>query len=264
MNIFDSDSNMMSAIAYAAKYSRNAEMLDGRRVFPHCAIVVENIDPEYRRRIKVADPSYGGKVQSQWILPIRVTENNDPPIPKINQAVLIIYADGDPEKGYYLTLMPDTNPSRDKEDGVNDHAEKIDGNRSVVIDQNEDKTIEGNKDVLVGGQYKLSVAGDIETYVENDYTTRANQNIDISCGESVTLRTDSGSFIQLTSAGFVVIQDAFGRKITLGGIGNNGQWDLNGFPLQIINASDMTINGKSVVVIGGKDDRNDTIVYKGY
>jgi hypothetical protein len=264
MNEFDTNDNPLKALAYATKYARNAEILEGRRVFPTLAIVVDNNDPEYRRRVKVADPSFGGKVQSNWIMPIRVTENNDPPLPKLNQSVMVLFADGDPEKGYYLTLMPDTNPGRDKEDSINDHAEKIEGNRSLIIDENESKTVEGNKDVVVGNQYKVAVGGDADLYTENDFTNRANQNIDISCGESLILRTDSGAFIQLTSTGFAVIQDAFGRKITLGGIGNNGQWDLNGFPLQIIQAADVTINGKSVVVVGGKDDRNDTIVYKGY
>jgi hypothetical protein len=263
-NYYDKNSSPMAALAYAARNARKAEQLDGRRIFPTTAIVVENADPEYRRRIKIADPAYSGKVTSNWILPIRVTENSDPPLPKVSQLVMVFYADGDPEKGYYLPLMPDTNPSRDKENPVNDHSERIDGNRDVVVGGSENLVTENSQDNLVGGEYKLSVAGDISTHTESAINTRANEHIDISCGVSVTLRTDSGAFISLTSSGFVLIQDAQGRKITLGGLGDNGQWDLNGYSLELLNASNVTIAGKSICTIGATDSRGDTLVTRGW
>jgi len=264
MSEYQKGSDIFGTLAYAARFARNAEQLEGKRIFPTLAIVVENADPEFRRRIKVADPVYGGKVASNWINPIRITENSDPPLPKINQSVLVFFADGDSEKAYYLPLMADTNPSRDKENPVNDHSEKIDGNREVTVDGNEVLTTEGYQDNFVGGEHKLSVGGNSEYKVEDSQLTRANNSIDISCGESLVLRTDSGSSITLTSTGFAIIQDAFGRKITLGGIGNNGQWDLAGFPLEIVNTNSFTIAGKQIATVGAVDSRGDTIVNKGW
>jgi hypothetical protein len=263
-NYYDKDSDLMQSMAYAARFARNAEQLEGRRLFPTTAIVVENNDPEYRRRIKVADPSYGGKVASNWINAFRVSENSDPPLPKVNQLVMVFYADGDPEKGYYLALMTDTNPSRAKENPVDDFSEQIDGNREVVVGGNKKDIAEGNHESFVGGYHKIAVGGDSDIKIEQDFVTRANGSIDINCGESLTLRTDSGAFVSLTAAGYAIIQDAFGRKITLGGIGNNGQWNLNNFPLEIINASDVTIAGKSVATVSAQDSRGDTLVTRGW
>lgn len=261
-NSLNKETTLVEALVYASRYARNAEQLEGRRLFPTTAIVTRNDDPEFRRRIKVADASYGGKIESEWLNPVRTTESNDPPLPKVGQLVLVMFADGDPERGYYLTLMPDTNPSRDKENPENDHSELIEGNRSIDIGGSETITIENNQDVLIGAEHKISVAGDSNIKSESSIIGRANEVIDISCGLSLSLRTDSGASITLTNTGHAIIQDAFGRKITLGGIQN--EWSLAGGSLNIVNASDVKINGKSIVVVDGKDTRNDTIIYRGY
>ncbi len=259
----DENSDFMSVLKYCHNYVKNSELLENKRIFPIVAPVVINIDPEKRRRIKVADPLFGGKLQSNWIRPIRVTQNNDPPLPQINQLVIIFFIEGDSEKGFYLPLMNDTNPSLVKNDEVLDHAENIEGNKFLQINGNDKLIIKNDSGVEISGNQTINITGDRLIELIGEEKLDVDKSIEISAGQTVLIKNDAGAFISLNSSGIVVIQDAYGRKITLGG-SSNSEWNLNHFPLNIVNANGVSINGKQIATVGAVDSDGDTITNKGW
>lgn len=254
---FDQYSNPLEVLFYCAQQARNAEKLEGRRIYPTLAIVSNNQDPENRRRIKVLDPAVGAKVESNWIRPLRVTQNSDPPLPQINQMVMLLFADGDDNKAFYLPIMNDTNPSLVKSDAVLDHAETVEGNRSLSVQKNNSESFSGNNTVLVSGNDSETISGTSTKVISGDISEtahgfeshRVDKALTINCGQSISLTTDSGASITLTTTGQIIFQDAAGHKITLGGSGGTNTWDLAGSSLQILNASDFKVGGKSIATV---------------
>lgn len=243
-----------------------------RRFFPTLAIVLKNNDPEQRRFIKIADPIFEGKIESNWIRPIRVTQNSDPPLPEIGQSVIVFYINGDPELGYYLPVILDSNPSRVKKDSVKDESQEIPGNRDITVNEKDSLTVKANQELTIDGDQQLTIGGDRTESVANDYNLgvtknteiRSEQSLRIEAGQSITLMTDSGAFISLSASGIATIQDAFGRSITLGGSGLAGKWNLNNLPLRIENATSFTINNKEILTVGSVDNEGQTNVTKGW
>ncbi len=260
----DEYSTFMETLMYCFRYIKRAEEMTSKRLFPVLAIVTDNKDPEQRRRIKIADPLFGGLLESNWVSPIRVTQNYDPPLPQINQMVIIWFIDGDSEKPYYLPIINDTNPSRDKENDENDESYRIEGNRKTKIDGKDDYSVGGVVSEDIGGDRTTNIAGDNAETIEGDLSIRAEQTIDLGSGGSIFIHNDSGAFLSLTGTGIVVLQDAAGRKITLGGVGGLGQWDLNNLPLTVINANSFKINNKEIATVGALDSRGDSLTTKGW
>lgn len=220
----------------------------GRTPYPSLGVVVNNQDPENRRRVKVALPS-NPTLESDWLMRLSPYPFVDAPLPQIGQTVLILYADGIETNGWYLSVMNDTNPSRDKQDAIKDLSEEI----------------PGNKDVSIKGDKTEAVEGSVETSIEGNEDHRTEGDIVVECGKALTLKTDSGASITLSSTGFVEIKDALNRRIRLGGPGGvTNQWDLAGFPLTVINASSFTINGQEVATLGAMDNDGDTLISKGW
>ncbi|AND75601.1 baseplate assembly protein [Nostoc phage A1] len=250
---------------------KRSEQLNGRRVFPILSVVTNNNDPEGRRRVKIADPLFGNLIESNWIRPIRVSQNQDNPLPQINQMVIVWFVDGDSEKGYYLPIINDANPSREKDDPVNDSAVRIEGNNTIRIDKNDSETVGGNQTVAIAGEQNINVdgnlieniGGDIDQNVTGKIEVRSESTILIDADGTIIIKNDSGAFISLGGNGEVLIQDSQGRKIRLGGAFNS-TWDLNGLPMAFINATSVTIAGKQIATVGAVDTRGDTIVNKGW
>lgn len=227
----------------------NQIALDSVGRIPHStlAIVTNNNDPENKRRVKVSSSS-NPSTESDWLIRILPYPNIDPPLPEIGQTVHVDYIDGLETKGCYRTVMNDTNPSKDKKSAVNDHHEST----------------PGNKDESIGGDHTVSIKGDRNETINGLWSLRADDYIQIECGSLLSLRTDSGASITLTSAGYVIIEDAQGRQIRLGGAGGfNTTWDLNNSPLNIINASSMTINSKEIATVGAHTN-NYIVVDRGW
>ncbi|QVQ57083.1 baseplate protein [Anabaena phage Elbi] len=269
--IVDEFSSFYECVLYCYKYIKRSEQLGDKRIFPVLSVVVNNSDPENRRRIKIADPLFGNLVESNWIRPIRVSQNQDNPLPQINQMVIVWFVDGDSEKGYYLPVINDTNPSRDKLDAVNDSAVRIEGNNSLIVDGNDSGEIGGNQTIAIAGEQNLNVdgnlieniGGDIDQNVTGKIEVRSESTILIDADGTIIIKNDSGAFISLGGNGEVLIQDSQGRKIRLGGAFNS-TWDLNGLPMQFINATSITIAGKQIATVGAVDSQGHTIVNKGW
>ena len=213
-------------------------------------------NPENARRVKVSLPSSPG-IDSDWLRRLQISPFVDPPLPTLGQTVLVLYAEGIETNGYYLNLVNDTNPPLDKSSNQKDYYESIPGNKDSTISGDETKEIGGDLDETISGNTTQTTSGNEEH--------RTDGNIIIEGGQSITLKTDSGSSITLSAAGYVEIVDALGRRIRLGGAGGiNNQWDLAGYPLTVVNSSSFTINGKEVAVVGATDSRGDTVVTRGY
>ncbi|BAY64989.1 hypothetical protein NIES22_50900 [Calothrix brevissima NIES-22] len=232
----------------AQKASQIAFDLVGRINQATLGIVVNNQDPENKRRIKVSLPS-SPQVQSDWLRRLSTSPNIDAPLPAIGMTVLVLFAEGVETNGYYLSLINQTNPPRDKESAQDDYSEAIPGNKVVEVG--------GNLDEVISGDTTQSTSGNEEH--------RTDGNILIECGQAITLRTDSGASITLSSAGYVEIKDVLGRRIRLGGVGGvNNQWDLAGYPLTVINATSFTINGKEVATVDATTNEGDVITNRGW
>jgi len=260
----DEYASFADVMLFVAKYIKRSEQTTDKRMFPVLGIVSNNKDPENRRRVKIVDPLFGGIVDSAWINPIRVTQNYDPPLPQVNQMVIVFFVNGDNENGWYLPVMSDTNPSRSKIDAIADESYRVEGNRTTTIDGDEVSTVEGDTTVNVGGDSDINLAGDVDADIQQNIDVRGEGTLLIDMAGQVVIRNDSGAFIQLGGNGIVTIQDAFGRRITLGGVGLGGQWNLNNLPLEIVNATSVTINSKQIATVGAVDNDGDTIVNKGW
>lgn len=269
--IVDEFSSVYECLLYCYKMVKRSEEMTGRRVFPILSVVTNNNDPEDRRRIKIADPLFGGVVESGWIRPIRVSQNQDNPLPQLNQMVIVWFVDGDSEKGFYLPIINDTNPTRDKSDPVNDSAVRIEGNNTLNIDKNDNLSIGGNQTIAVTGEQNINVdgkkieniGGAIDQNVTGKIEVRSESTILIDAQGNIIIKNDSGAFISLGGSGEVLIQDSAGRKLRLGGAFNS-TWDLNGLPMQFINATSVKINAKEIATVGAVDSRGDTITNKGW
>lgn len=98
-----------------------------------------------------------------------------------------------------------------------------------------------------------------------DHHTRVEGERVLKVGKSIRLQNDAGAYFELNEAGYVVLGDAFGHRWMLGGpSGTEWTWDAAGASINVINAQDFTIAGKSIATIGAKDSDNDTIVQRGW
>ncbi|BAY23709.1 hypothetical protein NIES2100_35010 [Calothrix sp. NIES-2100] len=224
----------------AEKASQIALDQQGRHQYPVLAVVTNNSDPENKRRIKVSLPS-SPNLESDWLRRILPYPQIDPPLPAVGQTVLILYIDGVETNGFYLSVVNATNPPRSKDSAQNDYSESIPGNRSTEINGNDDLTV--NKTV----------------------TTSAAEDITIKAGKSIKFQTDSGAYLELSEAGFVTLADAYGHKWTLGGSGGNAWvWDANGASIQVVNATNFSINNHQIATVGATDTHGDTITNRGW
>jgi hypothetical protein len=242
----------MDSIFQLLKDSRRANQLaldmEGRSPFCTPAIVTNNADPLNKRRIKVTLQSKGGKTETDWLYRLTPDPYSDPPVPRIGQTVAVMFFDGDAHSGCYLGVLTNSpNPEQSTDAPILDDARTIEGDRVESVGRNDSQRVEESQTIAVGKQLKL--------------------------------QNDAGASLTLHESGAVVLQDAFGNKLVLGGqsggLGNptdfqwntvsgNCNWNLGGNALNIQNAADVTIAGKSVIVTGSTDSDSDVNNTRGY
>lgn len=211
------------------------------------AFVTDNLDPLRLRRIKVSTESKGGLTNTDWLMPCSLIPFTDPPLPPIDSSVIVGFVNGNPHDGFYVgNVINRTNePDLTQQDPVNDATKITPGNNADVTRGKSDFRID--KDLMIEG------------------------------GANITIKNDAGCSIKLTSEGAVVIGDAFGHKLVLGGLSGglgfptdvfmkvgNAVLNMQSETMEIINATDLTINGQSVAVVGALDSDGDTLINKGY
>lgn len=212
--------SLFQTLRNAQQTTNELSELSGRTLTVSRCIVTENNDPTKKRRIKVALPSKGGTLQSDWVRRLNDKPNTDSPLPRVGQTVLVLAVDGNAHDLVWLGVQTnDVNPPLDKVNGVDDHKEETPGNHTV------------------------------------------------QCGRSLRLMNDAGAYIELSELGTVVIGDAFGHTWILGGSSSGSgawKWDINGDNIDIVNASDFKINGKTIATIGALDSDGDTLQTRGW
>jgi len=144
------------------------------------AVVTDNNDPDKKRRLKVSSPYLPG-LDTDWIRRLEPYPSLDPPLPTIGQTVMILAVEGNLLNSFYLSVVNETNPP-----------------------------IQGKTDIL-NDQYQE---------IRGSQTTDIGKNLNFIVGDSIKLSTSSGSFIELTSSGAIVLADASGVRITLTGTGD--------------------------------------------
>jgi hypothetical protein len=246
--------DLFKTIVSAEKANQRSLDTVGRSQYPVLATVTNNADPTQQRRIKVADPAKPA-LETTWLRRCLPQPHLDPPLPKVGTTVLIWYIDGKETNGWYAVCQNDTNPPKKKDNAQDDYWEDI------------------------PGKFTGEVGGDRSTTIQGKDSERVEETQTISVGKQLTLKNDAGASLTLHESGAVVLEDAFGNKLVLGGAtGSLGQttdffwdtktgnvrWNLNDNELQIINPGDVKIDGHSVIVVGSTDTDGDTNFERGY
>lgn len=209
-------------------------------------IVTDTADPDSNRRILCSTDLIPG-LNTYWIRRLLVQPQYDPPLPVIGQTVLLLSVNGDFDSTYYLSTVNDTNPPIKKDSEEKDLA--------LIIPGDSRSEIQGKEELIIGKSQKTETTEKIEFYA----------------GTSIKFKTAKGAYLELAESGSVILSDAFGHRITLGGGGSFDriQWDLSGHALNIINASDFTISSsantnKSIATLGAIDTNSDVISDRGW
>ncbi|MEA5603716.1 phage baseplate assembly protein V [Nostoc sp. UHCC 0252] len=230
----------------------------GRMPYPSLAVVTQNKDDQNKRRIKVAFPS-SPNLESDWIRRLDIAPGVDANLPPIGSTVIVFFVDGLESNGYYLPIINDTNPPKDKQDIANDYYSTIPGNRTVEVGGDDSLKVESSMNIEAGG--------DINT------TTPDSVNFDSSKGFNVTSERDIMmnclNALVLQAASYLRLQAGPSNYIELGANGlskMSGNWTINmgGGNLNFTNVGNFTINGKKIVVTGGVDTDGDTITNPGW
>lgn len=239
-----------------ASQQANQRSLDqvGRVNHPVLCTVADTNDPNGKRRIKVSDPAKPG-LASDWLRRIQPLPFYDPPLPPIGSTVICFFDGGDETRGWYLQCQNDTNPPFGKASAQNDQWQEIPGNQTEQVE------------------------GDRSCTIKGEDSERVDQNQTVRVGKQLRLQNDAGASLTLHESGAIVLQDAWGNKLVLGGasgglgtstdfqwntVSGNCTWNLGGNELNIVNASNVTISNKSVATIGAVDSDGDTLITRGW
>lgn len=246
----------------------------GRKLYMQLAIVARTNDPKNLRRIRVYLPDKGGRVESDWMFRLSQTPFNDHELPKVGQTVLVAFVEGNPHRGVIMGVLGNlaNPPFEDKQNIDDDHYQAFSNDVTQTVGNNLNLDIINDRTVEVGDDDSLKVANERrleakseKKKIEVDKTTEVGVDYEVKVGASFRLSTTSGSFIEMSPLGTITLGDAFGHRWELGGIGGSTwTWNAAGSKINVINARDFEINGKSVATVGALDNDGDRLISRGY
>ncbi|AVH67027.1 phage baseplate assembly protein V [Nostoc sp. 'Peltigera membranacea cyanobiont' N6] len=222
----------------------------GRMPYPTLAIVTTNVDPQNKRRIKVSLPS-SPSLESDWIRRLDIAPGVDANLPPINSTVLILFVDGLESNAYYLPIINDTNPPKDKEDIVNDYYSSIPGSKNVSVSGTDTLNVSGEIAISSEKSITSTATEDVKAYSKRNIFMQALQAITLSAAQYVLLQAGTW-FVKLYSNG---TSEMGGGVLTV---------NCGGFGINFVSTGTMSINGKQIATVGAVDSRGDTIVNKGW
>ncbi|MEH2094002.1 phage baseplate assembly protein V [Nostoc sp.] len=222
----------------------------GRMPYPTLAIVTTNVDPQNKRRIKVSLPS-SPSLESDWIRRLDIAPGVDANLPPINSTVLILFVDGLESNAYYLPIINDTNPPKDKEDIVNDYYSSIPGSKNVSVSGTDTLNVSGEIAISSEKSITSTATEDVKAYSKRNIFMQALQAITLSAAQYVLLQAGTW-FVKLYSNG---TSEMGGGVLTV---------NCGGFGLAFTNVGTMTINGKSVTTLTATTNDGKTVVNKGW
>lgn len=275
-------SEFFKILAQSEKANQYALDMEGRTSALQFAIVTNVDDPLKLRRIRCTTESKGGLTETDWLMPVKVLPYFDPPIPPVGSSVLIGFIDNDPHDGIFFgSTINRTNPEdKDQESPLNDNTQTIPGNSKEEIGGWFEETIKGYLKQTVEKYAEVLIKDYLDHTVEKDEDRRTDENLTVDVGKTITIQNDAGAFIKLTELGAVIISDAFGNRLVLGGssateagatsdfmwdtVSGNCNWNLGGNAIQLTNASGVAISGKQVATLGAVSTDGSVLVNKGW
>ncbi len=240
---------MQDWISYLANLSRNAPHLNEMRDRSYglqIGICTNNEDPQSRRRIKIAPKNKAGQTETDWAERIIFSPGEDPRVPPLGATIIFAYLDGDPHLACYFGILFNAQNPADasQSDPINDITKESPGNEKLTILGDSAQAIAGSKVEEIG----VSKTEDIGS----EYTLKAGQKIEIKCANvSISISSESIKIEQ---------ESAFIQLSASGGL----QMDAGGKTVNISNATDFQIGGKSVAVIGTMDNMGQTLMLNPY
>ncbi|MEH1966761.1 hypothetical protein [Nostoc sp.] len=242
--------NLIELLHNTSRANQIAFDSQGRSPYPTLGVVVQNVDPDKKRRVKVALAS-SPQLESDWLRRLSTTPFVDEPMPLIGATVLVLWADGLETNGYYLTVNNLTNPPRDKEDIVKDYSAEIPGNKSTLVNGTDSLKVKG--EVSITSEKSVTTKADLDCKVEvkRNFIAQALQAITLSAAQYILLSAGSW-FVKLYSNG---TSEMGGGVLTV---------NCGGFGLAFTNVGTMTINGKQICTVDAVDSRGDHIINKGW
>ncbi|MBW4670430.1 MAG: hypothetical protein KME60_24195 [Cyanomargarita calcarea GSE-NOS-MK-12-04C] len=161
----------------------------------------------------------------------------------------------------------DTNPpDPTQSDPVNDCAVEVPGNdrRTVVGDSIHQTTGDRIDEIDKSHAVKVEDNFTLNTQIGEITLTAEGSQVTIKGQTQVRLEDGSGGYVVM-SGGALRFGNAAGQEWVMGGSsGSEWTWNAGGAAIAIVGASDVTINGKSIIVVGSKDSDNDTNNQRGY
>lgn len=143
MSIFD-------ILRQAEQIAKPALDLVGRSLSVELGVVTDNNDPENLRRIKVTLASKGAQTNTDWLYRVLFSPAIDPPLPQINQTVIVAFLEGDSHRGIYLgNTVNQVNPAFDKGSAQDDYYDSTPGDR--LQKTTGQHTITTGKDLTITG-----------------------------------------------------------------------------------------------------------------
>lgn len=256
-------SPILQILAQSIKTNQIANESMGRIWALQLGVVADNVDPEPARglrRIRVTTGPKGGLLTTDWLMRLALVPGFDPPVPAIGDSVVVGFFDGDPHDGFYLgSLHNATNPGFEQGDPLKDLSNVVPGDVTSYVQGQLQKTVDGMEHRRT--EETLTQESGRTITLKNDAGVQAILSED----GTATLKNQAGANLTLMPNGSVVLSDAFGHKWVLGGSGGSDwTWDLAGATINCINAGGFQINGKEVMVVGGRDNDGDTMTYRGY
>jgi hypothetical protein len=233
--------DLLKLLSAAESAIRTTEDMANRETQAYLGIVTNNADLTNNRRVKVLNPA-NPTLESHWLRRLDITKGQDAPVPAVGQTVLVISVEGSSTNGYYLTLINDTNPAHNKADAINDYSFQGESDYDVKVEKSITFTTSS------GCSLKLSDNGDINITAAKNITVTGEQ-IDL---EAETITNIKSPLINL--AGNIV-------STGFGGNAGNAQFSGN---VEIINASNVSVNNKQVATVGAIDTDGDALVTKGW
>lgn len=278
-------SNYWSAIADLIKMLPYLKELLTRSHILQVATVTNNEDPMGQRRIKVSTEAMGAMSETYWIQAGRISSYSDEPLPPVGTTVLVGFVEGDSSDGFLLRTLsnnrnpPDTsqaNPIKDNTHEIpGDERRQIAGDRKVEIGGDEERIVQGDLSISCKGE-KISIdapQGDIEVSASGGGNIKISGsfNVDVLTKKTISIVGDQkitlrqGNATLIAADGYWELTNASGQRFRFGGFGSGIiELDLNGAQMNLINASDIQIQGKSIATVGAIDSRGDALVSRGW
>ncbi|MGL5058606.1 MAG: hypothetical protein ACRC62_01395 [Microcoleus sp.] len=290
-------SDILKILAASTTGSREAMRHEGRMYGLYRGVVADNqpSDPGQiaQRCIKALIPDLG-PTNTGWLQRCNLSPFADPPLPPIGSTVLIGFIGGNTHDGVWLGVLTNLrNPPFDQSSPIADNSQTIPGdsmtatlgNSYASTIGNAENEIQGNYDSIVDGNESRRTEGDVDIAGAKSMRLHNDAGCELLHDEDGSLRhcdrLGAGLFAQ---NGIMALVDFFGNQVMLGGKGSvvgrqivatPGDYassrfttdftiDMGGHALHIVNASDVTVNGKSVLVIDSIDTGGDVNADRGY